>query len=115
PALPRRADRTGGRARAGDGSDDRPLLHRGAHLNLHCRGTRKRSIAQLALCAALALQSCTKQSPDVLILNYHRIGASADYFSVDEAAFAAQLDLIREMGFVTTSFADYLEGRSRRP
>jgi len=78
---------------------------------------QRRLAKGLLLCFASALLNCTRErpTPDVLILNYHGIGADGEQYTVDEAQFAEQLNLLRGMGFVTTSFADYFKGQVERP
>jgi peptidoglycan/xylan/chitin deacetylase (PgdA/CDA1 family) len=51
--------------------------------------------------------------PDVPILTWHSIGGAGDEFTVSEAAFAAQLDALREAGFHTVTFHEWLEHEDR--
>src|SRR6267142_2606012 len=51
--------------------------------------------------------------PDVPILTWHSIGGAGDEFTVSEAAFAMQLDALREAGFHTVTFHEWLEHEDR--
>jgi peptidoglycan/xylan/chitin deacetylase (PgdA/CDA1 family) len=57
--------------------------------------------------ALLFLVAC---KPPVPILNYHSVGAPRDEFTVSEAAFAAQLDLLAAQGYRTILLADIARG-----
>jgi peptidoglycan/xylan/chitin deacetylase (PgdA/CDA1 family) len=52
----------------------------------------------------LLLLSCTRR-PDVPILNYHSVGATADDYTVPEAGFEKQLEWLEQQGFHTTTLA----------
>ncbi len=67
-----------------------------------------RTSVLLALAAAGA--ACR---PDVPILTWHSIGGAGDEFTVSEAAFAAQLDALRNAGFHTVTFHEWLEHEDR--
>ena len=62
------------------------------------------------LCASLALAACR---PDVPIVTWHSIGSAGDEFTVDDAAFAAQLDALQRAGFHPVSFRQWLEHEDR--
>jgi len=52
----------------------------------------------------LLLLSCARK-PDVPILAYHSVGATADDYTVPEATFARQLDWIDQQGFHSTTLS----------
>jgi len=66
--------------------------------------------AALLLLLAAAGTGCR---PDVPILTWHSIGGAGDELTVSEAAFAAQLDALRNAGFHTVTFHEWLEHEDR--
>jgi peptidoglycan/xylan/chitin deacetylase (PgdA/CDA1 family) len=62
----------------------------------------------LRFAALLLLIACKAPVP---IVNYHSVGPAHDEFTIPEAQFAAQLDLLAAKGFKTISLHDVAERR----
>jgi peptidoglycan/xylan/chitin deacetylase (PgdA/CDA1 family) len=60
----------------------------------------------LRFSALLLLIACEAPVP---IVNYHSVGAAHDEFTISQAQFAAQLDLLASRGFKTISLHDVAE------
>jgi len=71
-----------------------------------------RGVLRAALLLLLAAGGAACR-PDVPILTWHSIGGAGDELTVSEAAFAAQLDALRNAGFHTVTFHEWLEHEDR--
>ncbi|HEX9603025.1 MAG TPA: polysaccharide deacetylase family protein [Myxococcales bacterium] len=71
-----------------------------------------RGVLRTALLLLLAAGGAACR-PDVPILTWHSIGGAGDELTVSEAAFAAQLDALRNAGFHTVTFHEWLEHEDR--
>src|SRR5712692_8473874 len=71
------------------------------------RGVLRAALLLLLLAGGAACR------PDVPILTWHSIGGDGDEFTVSEAAFAAQLDALRNAGFHPVTFHEWLEHEDR--
>ncbi len=71
------------------------------------RGVLRAALLLLLLAGGAACR------PDVPILTWHSIGGAGDEFTVSEAAFAAQLDALRNAGFHPVTFHEWLEHEDR--
>ncbi len=69
-------------------------------------------LPRTALLAALAFAGAACR-PDVPILTWHSVGPAGDEYTVGEAAFAAQLDALRNAGFHAVTFHEWLEHQDR--
>jgi len=69
-------------------------------------------LPRTALLAALAFAGGACR-PDVPILTWHSVGPAGDEYTVGEAAFAAQLDALRNAGFHAVTFHEWLEHQDR--
>ena len=64
--------------------------------------------ATRTVAAALLLAAACSRRPDVPIVTYHSISTAGDEFTVSGEAFAAALDGLRNRGFHTVTFHEWL-------
>jgi peptidoglycan/xylan/chitin deacetylase (PgdA/CDA1 family) len=65
----------------------------------------RRVLAAVAIAMAAA---CSRSRPSVPILTYHSVSEAADGFTVAPQSFAGQLDALRQAGFQTITFREWL-------